>query len=203
MTRLEELRDGVGRALRFGEPSVLSVESVQYVVNGSYEGVAVPRLVDVEREFAGRMALFFEQLGGTRIMGLIYGWLIVCDPPYQSITEMADALRISKASVSTVVRQLEQAQMVERVPVPGSRQHHYEFRSGGWAQIMRARVARLGPGAVAADFALAHIGPDRVEQRARLKDMRDFFVFVQTEYGDGLAQRWEEYRQRTRDEHRV
>jgi DNA-binding MarR family transcriptional regulator len=154
---------------------------------------------DVEREFAVRMALFFEQLGGTRTMGLIYGWLIVCDPPHQSITEMATALGISKASVSTVVRQLEQAQMIERVPVSGSRQHHYEFRSGGWAQIMRARVTRLGPGAAAADYALARLGPDRRDQRERLVEMRDFFIFVETEYGDGLARRWEEYRTRTRD----
>ena len=163
----------------------------------------MPQMPQVEREFAGRMALFFEQLGGTRIMGLIYGWLVVCDPPHQSITEMASALGISKASVSTVVRQLEQAQMVERVPVPGSRQHHYEFRSGGWAQIMRARVARLGPGAAAADYALTHIGRDRPDQRERLTEMRDFFQFVQTEYGDGLARRWEEYRKRTRDKRRV
>src|SRR5262245_1222526 len=121
------------------------------------------------------MALFFEQLGGTRTMGLIYGWLIVCDPPHPAITEMATALGISKASVSTVVRQLEQAQMIERVPVSGSRQHHYEFRAGGWAQIMRARVTRLGPGAAAADYALARLGPDRLDQRERLVEMRDFF----------------------------
>jgi hypothetical protein len=154
----------------------------------------------VEREFAGRMALFFEYLGGTRMMGLIYGWLTICDPEHQSITEMATALGVSKASISTVVRQLEQAQMVERVPVAGSRQHHYQLRSGGWSQILRARVARLGPGADAAEYALAHIGPDRPSARERLHEMQDFFVFVETEYGDGLARRWEEYRKRARDE---
>ena len=154
----------------------------------------------VAREFSGRMALFFETLGGTRTMGLIYGWLTVCEPAHQSITEMADALRVSKASISTVVRQLELAQMVERVSVPGSRQHHYQLRSGGWAQILRARVARLGPGAAAAEYGLAHIGPDQPEQRERLYEMRDFLVFIETEYGDVLVRRWEEYRKRARDE---
>src|SRR5688572_9312525 len=98
------------------------------------------------------MALFFEQLGGTRTMGLIYGWLAICEPAHQSISEMAGALRVSKASISTVVRQLEQAQMVERVHVPGTRQHHYKIRTGGWTQIMQARVGRLGPGADAAEY---------------------------------------------------
>ena len=156
-------------------------------------------LLAVEREFAGRMALFFEQLGGTRTMGLIYGWLTVCEPPHQSITEMANALGVSKSSISTVVRQLEQAQMVERVPFSGSRQHHYQVRSGGWSQILRARVARLGPGAAAADYALAHIGRIRPDQRERLYEMRDFFVFLETEYADGLAHQWERYRKRARD----
>jgi DNA-binding MarR family transcriptional regulator len=159
----------------------------------------VSELLQVEREFAGRMALFFEQLGGTRTMGLIYGWLTVCEPPQQSITEMANALGVSKASISTVVRQLEQAQMVERVPTSGSRQHHYQIRSGGWAQILRARVARLGPGAAAADYALAHIGRKRPDQRERLHEMRDFFVFIETEYADGLVRQWEGYRNRARD----
>jgi DNA-binding MarR family transcriptional regulator len=146
------------------------------------------------------MALFFETLGGTRTMGLIYGWLTVCEPAHQSITEMADALSVSKASISTVVRQLELAQMVERVSVPGSRQHHYQLRSGGWAQILRARVARLGPGAAAAEYGLSHIGPDQPEQRERLYEMRDFLVFIETEYGDVLVRRWEEYRKQARDE---
>ena len=154
----------------------------------------------MERDFAGRMALFFEYLGGTRTMGLIYGWLTVCDPAHQSITEMAHGLGVSKASVSTVVRQLEQGQMVERVPVPGSRQHHYQLKSGGWAQVLRDRVARLGPGAAAAEYGLAHIGPDKPDQRERLLEMRDFFVFVEHEYGDVLARRWEEYRKHARDE---
>lgn len=158
------------------------------------------RSLAVEREFAERMALFFEGLGGTRIMGLIYGWLTVCEPGHQSITEMASALGVSKTSISTVVRQLEQAQMVERVAVTGSRQHHYQLRSGGWAQILRARVARLRPGAAAADYGLVHFGPDRPGQRERLQEMRDFFVFVEAEYGDVLARRWERYRKRARDD---
>jgi hypothetical protein len=182
-------------------PAQVGVHYVQYVLNNSYAtGDEVSRAVAIEREFAERMALFFEGLGGTRIMGLIYGWLTVSDPGHQSITEMAIALGVSKASISTVVRQLEQAQMVERVPVPGSRQHHYQLRSGGWAQVLRARVARLASGAAAADYGLAHFGPDRPTQRERLQEMRDFFAFVETEYGEVLARRWDEYRKKARDE---
>jgi DNA-binding transcriptional regulator GbsR (MarR family) len=152
-----------------------------------------------EREFVERLGLFFELLGASRTMGRIYGWLMVGPEPEQSITELAAALGASKASISTVIRQLEQGQLVERVPVPGSRQHHYRLRAGGWAQILRSRVARLQPGIEAAEFGLSIIGADRPEQRERLYELRDFFDFVRAEYGEENVRRWEDYRAKARD----
>jgi DNA-binding transcriptional regulator GbsR (MarR family) len=151
-----------------------------------------------EREFIERMGMFFEMLGTARMMGRIYGWLMICPEPQQSITELAAALRASKASISTVIRQLELGQMVERVPVPGSRQHHYQLKSGGWAQIMRARVARLRPGIEAAEFGLSIVGEDRPRQREHLHELMDFFDFVGVEYGEEHVRRWEAYARRVR-----
>jgi DNA-binding transcriptional regulator GbsR (MarR family) len=152
-----------------------------------------------EREFVERVGLFFELLGASRTTGRIYGWLMVSPEPEQSITELATALNASKASISTVIRQLEQGQMVERVPTPGSRQHHYRLKPGGWAQILRSRVARLQPGVDAAKFGLSIIGGDRPEQRERLYELRDFFDFVRAEYGEEYVRRWEDYRAKARD----
>ena len=152
-----------------------------------------------EREFIERIGMFFETLGTARMMGRIYGWLMIGPEPHQSITELAGALGASKASISTVIRQLELGQMVERVPVPGSRQHHYQLKSGGWAQIMRARVARLKPGIEAAKFGLSIVGEDRPEQRERLYELMDFFDFVGVEYGEEHVHRWEKYARKARD----
>lgn len=151
-----------------------------------------------EREFIERIGMFFETLGHSRMVGRIYGWLMISPQPRQSITELAAALRASKASISTVVRQLELGQLVERVPVPGSRQHHYQLRSGGWAHIMRARVARLRPGIEAATFGLSIVGDDRPQQRERLYELMDFFDFVGIEYGEEHVRRWEEYAEKAR-----
>ena len=71
-----------------------------------------------EAEFVDRMGLFFELLGATRTMGRIYGWLLICDPPQQSLGQLAEALSVSKASISTVARQLLEGGMVERLPAP-------------------------------------------------------------------------------------
>jgi DNA-binding transcriptional regulator GbsR (MarR family) len=151
-----------------------------------------------EREFIERIGMFFETLGGTRMMGRIYGWLMIGPQPQQSITELAAALGASKASISTVIRQLEFGQMVERVPVPNSRQHHYQLKSGGWAQVLRARVARLRPGIEAARFGLSIVGEDRPHQRERLHELMDFFDFVGVEYGDDHVRHWEAYARQAR-----
>lgn len=151
-----------------------------------------------EREFIERIGMFFETLGATRMMGRIYGWLMIAPQSQQSITELAAALGASKASISTVIRQLELGQMVERVPVPNSRQHHYQLRPGGWAQVLRARVTRLRPGVEAARFGLSIVGEDRPGQRERLYELMDFFDFVGVEYGDELVRHWQEYAEQAR-----
>jgi DNA-binding MarR family transcriptional regulator len=153
-----------------------------------------------ELEFASRVGLFFQAEGGTRIMGLVYGWLVVCEPEHQSITEMAQALGVSKASVSTVVRQLERAAMVERAPVNAPREHHYRLREGGWSQIMNGRFARMSTGVAAAEYGLANLASDRPGVRDRLYEMHDFFRFVEQELTGELAKRFEEYRDRSRVE---
>jgi hypothetical protein len=90
--------------------------------------------------------------------------------------------------------------MVERVHVSGTRQHHYQYRSGGWSQIVRGRVTRLRPGTEVAEYGLTFIGDDRPEQRERLHELVDFFEFCESEFGDAFLRRWEEYRKRARDE---
>jgi DNA-binding transcriptional regulator GbsR (MarR family) len=139
------------------------------------------------------MGLYFESSGATRIMGLVYGWLVVCVPAHVSITELTRALDVSKASVSTTVRQLEAADMVERVPVPGSRQHHYRLRGGGWTQVLRARLGRMAPIVAAADELLTHT--DERSRVERLEELRDFFTFIEIDT-DEFTQRWESYRAR-------
>jgi DNA-binding transcriptional regulator GbsR (MarR family) len=146
-----------------------------------------------EREFLERMGLFYELLGAPRTMGRIYGWLLISDAPHRSITELAAAVGASKASVSTIIRQLEQVAMVERAPAPGSRQHHYRLTPGGWTQILRARLPRLQVGVEAAEYGLKLVGPGPSPQRARLEEFRDYFTFVLQELGTELIRRWEDY----------
>jgi DNA-binding MarR family transcriptional regulator len=153
-----------------------------------------------EREFIERLGLFFEMAGAPRMSGRLFAWLLICDPPHQSITELATALEVSKATISTISRQMQQGQMIERIPAPGSRQHHYQLKSGGWTQIIQSRMAFTGDAREAARAGLSAIGDAPPERRERLEEFLDFYTFLEQEFTDELIRRWEKYRNEKRDE---
>lgn len=146
-----------------------------------------------EAEFVDRIGLFFELLGATRTMGRLYGWLLICDPPQQSLTELAAALSVSKASISTVARQLLEGGMVERLPSP-NRQHLYRVTPGGFTSVLETQLSLMRRGIEPAEFALSVLGEDRAEQRQRVEDFRDFCEFCTQAYRDQLMEMWTQYR---------
>ncbi|GAA1622514.1 siderophore transport transcriptional regulator MmpR5 [Nonomuraea maheshkhaliensis] len=147
------------------------------------------------REFVDRMGLVMERLGGTRTMGRLHAWLMVCDPPDQSLTDLAAELGVSKTAISTVARQMEMIGMAERVPTAG-REHRYRVADGGWTHAMRVQLAGLEVSLDALDFGLSVLPEDRPEPRARLTEAREFFAFLMQDT-DRLIERWEEYREKS------
>jgi DNA-binding transcriptional regulator GbsR (MarR family) len=73
--------------------------------------------------------MYFEQYGMSRILGRVYGLLMIADEPMLGLDQMAEQLGISKASVSTTVRQLQAFNLVEKVTVPGDRKDYYRIVS--------------------------------------------------------------------------
>jgi DNA-binding transcriptional regulator GbsR (MarR family) len=154
-------------------------------------------LLPEEAKFVDRVGLFMEMLGATRTMGRVYGWLLICDPPQQSLSELTKALSVSKASVSTVARQLQDSGMIERLPSP-TRQHHYRVTPGGFSSVLDTQLSLMKPGIDVADFGLSVLKDDRPEQRERLEDFRDFCEFSAQDYREELMQRWNDYRAKRR-----
>jgi DNA-binding transcriptional regulator GbsR (MarR family) len=146
-----------------------------------------------EAEFVDWIGLFFEMTGGSRTMGRVYGWLLICDPPQQSLTQLATALAVSKASISTVARQLQDGGLIERLP-SATRQHLYRVTPGGFTTVLNVQLSRMRMGIEAAEFGLALLDEERKEQRERLEDFRDFCRFSAQDYRDEFMRRWTDYR---------
>jgi len=70
---------------------------------------------------------------------------MVCDPPQQSLSELVGAPSVSKASVSTAARQLQEAGIIERLPA-ASRQHRYHVTAGGFTRVLNVQLSRIRSG---------------------------------------------------------
>ncbi|MEU7860703.1 MarR family transcriptional regulator [Nonomuraea sp. NPDC049141] len=148
-----------------------------------------------ESEFVDRMGLVMERLGGTRTMGRLHAWLMICDPPDRSLTDLAAELGVSKTAVSTVARQLEVSGMIERVPT-AAREHRYRIIGGGWAQVMQVQLDGVRRSLETLDFGLSILGEGPPERRARVEDTREFFDFILRD-SEEMLERWAEYRKKS------
>jgi len=141
-----------------------------------------------EQIFAAEVGTVMSGMGLPAAFGKLMGWLLICDPPQQTSTQLAQALGLSKGSVSTGMRALEQLGMVRRVPVRG-RGHAYEMLPDALVRTVDARRMYM----IIHDVmqkGIDVLGGDETTPRAqRLRVSRDFYAFV----GERIPQLIEEF----------
>lgn len=101
----------------------------------------VKEMAPAVEAFVERMGLMMESEGMSRIAGRLYGFLLIHDEAY-SLDDLAERLQVSKASVSTNARFLEQIGIVERISSPGDRRDYYRMGSQAMVRSLRAAQRR-------------------------------------------------------------
>jgi hypothetical protein len=110
------------------------------------------------------------------MVGRVFGWLVVCDPPEQSAADIADRLQASKGSISTATRVLLRIGLIERIRHRGERFDRFRARPEAWDEFLwrpdqfeaPRRVFRLGLDALADEPA---------ERRARLEELDSIYAW--------------------------
>jgi len=92
--------------------------------------------------FVERMGLYTEAEGLPRIAGRIFGFLLV-QPAACSLDDLAGALGVSKASISTDTRRLEQLGLLERTSRPGDRRDYYIISRDVLPRSLDVRLERM------------------------------------------------------------
>lgn len=95
-----------------------------------------------DEEFVERVGRFFEGDGAPRTSGRMLGLLMLA-PGEMSIDEIADRLKVSRASVSTNARSLQSYRVVERVSHMGDRRDFYRVAPDLERTLLRHRMERL------------------------------------------------------------
>jgi hypothetical protein len=133
---------------------------------------------DAEITFADHMGRFYAtRYAFPPMTGRLIGYLAVCDPPEQTIAELADALLASRSAITGAVKALEMLHVIHR------------SRSAG-ARMDRIRIDLSSPAAMGMDITeyqelgqLAREGLDVLrdaspERRAVLLEMSAFADFL-------------------------
>ncbi len=96
---------------------------------------------DSETDFIEAMGLILQGDGMPRIAGRLMGLFVLHGGPF-SFTNLADRLEISRGSVSTNTRLLEDLGVIERVAIKGERQDFFRLASDPYAEIVERKRTR-------------------------------------------------------------
>ena len=149
---------------------------------------------DEEITFADHTARFFaRRYAMAPMVGRLFGYLAVCGPREQSISELADALLASRSAIAGAVNTLESLRLIRRSRAAGERMDRVSvdmsyLQATGFDPAEyreQAELAREGLGL------LADAPPER---RAVLSEWAAFADFL-VERLPVLEQEWKEQRQ--------
>lgn len=93
-----------------------------------------------KHDFVDAFSMKIEELGHPRIYGQILGWLLICEPPYQSFPDLMENLDISKASVSNITRMLMERGLIEKIRIKGERQVYFKLKEGSLIEFMEKQL---------------------------------------------------------------
>ncbi len=131
-----------------------------------------------EKHFVEDVGIVFEQTGLPRTAGRIFGWLLISDPPYQSTSELAEALMASRGSISSMTRLLIQMGAIERISLTGVRHGYFHLRPDAWQQMIKHGLEdEIKMFRQLAEHGLELLADKTPLTRKGLEEIRDIYTF--------------------------
>jgi DNA-binding transcriptional regulator GbsR (MarR family) len=143
-------------------------------------------------DFIERMGLALESDGLPRTAGRIFGLLLVSED-CRSLDQLAAELRVSKGSVSTNARLLEQRGVLERNSRPSDRRDYYRVPPDLFAHTMAQRLERWRHFHEAVREARTTLPIRSRKVLQRIQEYEAAYAFMSDVIQEGLA-RWRDER---------
>ena len=132
------------------------------------------KIDQIVETFVEQLGLVAQAEGMPRIAGRIMGFLVIYGGPF-SFAELATRLQVSRGSISTNSRLLENLGVIERITRPGDRQDYFQIRWKPYVQLLKGALARLYKAREVVDEAKGMLPTDWVDAQARLGELRSFY----------------------------
>ncbi|MDQ3762841.1 MAG: MarR family transcriptional regulator [Actinomycetota bacterium] len=131
--------------------------------------------------FTDELGLFYEDLGLPRVWGRMLGWLLVCEPDYQSAEDLAAVLHASRGSISMATRSLIRMGYLERQTRRGDRRTYYRIRPGTWTAVFEHQIQIAAQLRKLAKQGLELLNDEPATRRDRLQELHDLTIFYERE----------------------
>ena len=132
-------------------------------------------------DFIEKIGVIAQSEGVPRIAGRVLAMLLY-DGERVSFGQLAQALQVSRGSISSSVRILESQQLIKRVAVAGDRQDYFQVVENAFANMVEASALRVRRAAEDIEDSLKVIPETEQGPRERVGDYAAYYRAM----GEGL-----------------
>ncbi|MFX0543977.1 GbsR/MarR family transcriptional regulator [Roseovarius sp. S1116L3] len=125
-------------------------------------------------DFIEKIGVIAQSEGLPRIAGRVLAMLLY-DGERVSFGQLADALQVSRGSVSSSVRMLESQQLIKRVAKPGDRQVYFQVVDTAFANMVEGAAMRARRAAVEIEDSLKQIPSSETGARKRVAEYAAYY----------------------------
>ncbi len=124
--------------------------------------------------FIEQMGLVAQADGLPRIAGRLMGLMVIEGGPF-SFGQLSDRLQVSRGSISTNTRLLENLGVIERVAHAGERQDYFQLAPSPYAQLLKGVVQRMSKAHKLVTTTQKTLPKEMKSAKSRLEDLGEFY----------------------------
>jgi DNA-binding transcriptional regulator GbsR (MarR family) len=128
-----------------------------------------------EQQFLERWSAILAQEGLPPVAGRLWAWLLVCDPPDQTVEQIAHAIGASRGAISGAVRMLEPSGLIVRTKRRGDRREYWRTSADAMIHALEAKERQTRPSLQALDTVLTSLADRPEESLHRLREVRHVY----------------------------
>lgn len=141
------------------------------------------KLTTIREEFIESIGLVAQAEGLPRIAGRLFG-LMVFDQGPVSFSELAEQLQVSRGSISSSARQLEELGVIRRTTKAGNRQDYFQLADNPYLTLLNLAASRANRAKETIDRTLEQIPNKEKLIRKRVAEYATFYDTMQQNLAD-------------------
>ncbi|GAA4670304.1 hypothetical protein GCM10023347_25110 [Streptomyces chumphonensis] len=150
-------------------------------------------LTAAERSFVDEVAHHYHTAHGvTWEKGRVMAWMIISDPPEQTLEQICAAVDATPEAIEQLIEQLTLAGLYQRVEEPG-REPRYRLVDDGYPKAVSDTFASWPEYHRIFQFGLEALADAGAERRKRVAEIEELFGHIVGDLAD-MSRRWEEHR---------